>query len=154
MSISKKFPATVVFAGVAFTLSGCGGGSSTPVAAPASAEAPIPLATDVPAPTFAAAPVVPTPTSTKAPTYVPQSGAGSAGSGPVVMPDVVGLGLSLALDALTNAGLTNSSVCSTPGGAVPLMFSHWRVVEQSVSAGSRVNPDAAVCLAAIKKDDL
>ncbi|MEU4427557.1 PASTA domain-containing protein [Actinoplanes sp. NPDC024001] len=72
----------------------------------------------------------------------------------VAMPDLVGLKLNIAASAWQNRGLTNVTVCRTPGGDVPLWFSNWRVIGQSVPAGKKIKVGTEVCLDAMKDSDM
>jgi len=72
----------------------------------------------------------------------------------VQVPPVVGLSLDTALDVAFNNNLTGMTVCETVGGDLPLWWPNWKVLTQSVPAGTWVMSNAEICLGAIKKQDL
>jgi beta-lactam-binding protein with PASTA domain len=61
------------------------------------------------------------------------------------MPDVVGMNAAKADKVLQDAGLTNVTFVDSSGKRITVLTS-WTVTEQSVKAGSEVDPDTEVTI--------
>lgn len=68
------------------------------------------------------------------------------GSDPVEVPDVVGMRLDDAKDALTAAGFEETSAEDVVGNSSPFRTSTWAVLEQEPAAGQRVDLDTKIRL--------
>lgn len=101
--------------------------------------------------------LTPTPSASPSPTPTTTKPTPSPSPKPAIktvrMPNLVGLKLSLAMDISNNVGLTNITVCRTPGGDIPIIWSNWRVTGQDVDAGTRIKANKAICLDAVNVDD-
>lgn len=81
----------------------------------------------------------------------PTDGAGAATTTPGVIPNVVCKDLQSAQDALQSAGFYNlGSADATGHGRHQLLDRDWVVVQQSIKAGTRVNPQTRILLSVVK----
>ncbi|HEX8627603.1 MAG TPA: PASTA domain-containing protein [Catenuloplanes sp.] len=71
----------------------------------------------------------------------------------VTMPNLYALKLDVAMRVAEKAGLVNAQVCSSSDGMV-WVSKNWKVLTQSVSAGTRIRGGTEVCLGVIHKDDI
>jgi hypothetical protein len=121
---------------------------ATACGAPAPASPPV--APAVPAP-VTAAPVTP------APAPDPAAGAVPAGGGSWTMPDLVGVGLQDAQDAIQ--GLTDFAIPITTSSdatgrdRMQVDDRNWRVCAQSVPAGAEITPSSAIDFAVVQLDE-
>ncbi len=117
------------------------------------APAPASVAPAVPAP-VTAAPVTPVPA---APAPDPAAGAVPAGGGSWTMPDLVGVGLQDAQDAiqaLTDFAIPiTTSSDATGRDRMQVDDRNWRVCAQSVPAGAEITPGSAIDFAVVQLDE-
>jgi hypothetical protein len=100
------------------------------------------------------APAAPTPSRTPTTPAAPGSGAETAPTDLLTVPDVSGMNHQQAQDAMQAAGLYNLREVDGKGlGRALVVDSNWVQTGQSPAAGSRVTPDAVITLTAVKNTD-
>jgi len=100
------------------------------------------------------APTPPTPTSTPTTPAAPGSGAETAPTKLITVPDVSGMNHQQAQDAMQAAGLYHLREVDGKGlGRMMVVDSNWRQTGQSPAAGTQVTPDAVITLTAVKDTD-
>ncbi len=133
-------------------------GAPAPASPPVAPAVPVPAtAAPVTAAPVTAAPVTPAPVTPAPAAPDPAAGAVPAGGGSWTMPDLVGVGLQDAQDAIQ--GLTDFAIPITTSSdatgrdRMQVDDRNWRVCAQSVPAGAEITPGSAIDFAVVQLDE-